>query len=337
MTCAGLFPTSPSGWHRLRIASCHISSRASDQDVFEPPSNARSASRSRRRARRLSTGATSLNALATLRGLRYFTPNSTKRLVVVLTDGESQPVSNARLGGLFRRRPRSRLSSSSSGTRTRRSSRAACPSRSTSRTRPPGRRSTGLRPPRKGWSTRRIEIGAAASKARELLGERPDRRPGREGGAARARTLPRRRRAPPLRPSPVAPRPVASGGQARLRPGTMALRPRGSRSRPCTRSPGSRARGRPAGWRRRGRANRLVAGLRPAALPGPCPAKPAQGGGRAIDVRSVLSVPLDADRPVEERESIAPRALRLLGGDEVAGRALFRQSGSWDLHVNTPS
>lgn len=51
------------------------------------------------------TGATSLNALATLRGLRYFRPKSTKRLAIVLTDGESQPVSNARLGGLFRRSP----------------------------------------------------------------------------------------------------------------------------------------------------------------------------------------------------------------------------------------
>jgi hypothetical protein len=51
------------------------------------------------------TGATSLNALATLRGLRYFTPRSTSRLAIVLTDGESQPVANARLGGLFRREP----------------------------------------------------------------------------------------------------------------------------------------------------------------------------------------------------------------------------------------
>jgi len=51
------------------------------------------------------TGATSLNALATLRGLRYFTPNSTARLAIVLTDGESQPVANARLGGLLRRSP----------------------------------------------------------------------------------------------------------------------------------------------------------------------------------------------------------------------------------------
>jgi hypothetical protein len=51
------------------------------------------------------TGATSLNALATLRGLRYFTPSSKERLAIVLTDGESQPVANARLGGLFQRDP----------------------------------------------------------------------------------------------------------------------------------------------------------------------------------------------------------------------------------------
>jgi hypothetical protein len=51
------------------------------------------------------TGATSLNALATLRGLRFFSPSATSRLAIVLTDGESDPVSNARLGGLFRRTP----------------------------------------------------------------------------------------------------------------------------------------------------------------------------------------------------------------------------------------
>ena len=51
------------------------------------------------------TGATSLNALASIRGLRYFSPTSKSRVVVVLTDGESQPVANARLGGLFTRDP----------------------------------------------------------------------------------------------------------------------------------------------------------------------------------------------------------------------------------------
>jgi hypothetical protein len=51
------------------------------------------------------TGATSLGALATLRGLRYFTPKSKQRVAIVVTDGESEPVANARLGGLFRREP----------------------------------------------------------------------------------------------------------------------------------------------------------------------------------------------------------------------------------------
>lgn len=51
------------------------------------------------------TGATSLNALASIRGLRYFRPTSKARVVIVLTDGESDPVANARLGGLFRRDP----------------------------------------------------------------------------------------------------------------------------------------------------------------------------------------------------------------------------------------
>jgi hypothetical protein len=49
--------------------------------------------------------ATSFDALAALRSLRYFKPTSRARLAIVLTDGESAPVSNARLGGLFRRSP----------------------------------------------------------------------------------------------------------------------------------------------------------------------------------------------------------------------------------------
>lgn len=78
---------------------------SADQDVFEATLE-RSVGIERPPPRSsFLTGATSLNALATLRGLRYFTPTSTKRLAIVLTDGESQPVSNARLGGLFRRTP----------------------------------------------------------------------------------------------------------------------------------------------------------------------------------------------------------------------------------------
>jgi len=51
------------------------------------------------------TGATSLSALATLRGLRYFAPTAKERVAIVVTDGESDPVANTRLGGLFRREP----------------------------------------------------------------------------------------------------------------------------------------------------------------------------------------------------------------------------------------
>jgi hypothetical protein len=49
--------------------------------------------------------ATSLEALATIRTHHYFARSTRKRLLVVLTDGESQPVAGARLGALFRRPP----------------------------------------------------------------------------------------------------------------------------------------------------------------------------------------------------------------------------------------
>ncbi len=51
------------------------------------------------------SNATKLDSLAAIRGLRYFAPKAKKRLVVVLTDGESLPVANARLGTLYRRPP----------------------------------------------------------------------------------------------------------------------------------------------------------------------------------------------------------------------------------------
>ena len=51
------------------------------------------------------TSATSLNALAKLKALHFFRPTTEKRLVVVFTDGETQPVARARLGTLFKREP----------------------------------------------------------------------------------------------------------------------------------------------------------------------------------------------------------------------------------------
>ncbi|MDQ3671790.1 MAG: VWA domain-containing protein [Actinomycetota bacterium] len=53
----------------------------------------------------LATNATSLDALATIRAQRYFVPKSGKRLLIVLTDGESQPVSASRLASVLRRPP----------------------------------------------------------------------------------------------------------------------------------------------------------------------------------------------------------------------------------------
>jgi hypothetical protein len=44
---------------------------------------------------------TNLEALAYIRSQRYFAPKARKRLLVVLTDGESQPTSGARLARLF--------------------------------------------------------------------------------------------------------------------------------------------------------------------------------------------------------------------------------------------
>jgi von Willebrand factor type A domain len=53
----------------------------------------------------IATGVTRLDALATIRTQRYFAPGAGKRLVIVLTDGETQPVAGARLAALFREHP----------------------------------------------------------------------------------------------------------------------------------------------------------------------------------------------------------------------------------------
>ena len=55
----------------------------------------------------VATQATNLSSLATIRGLHFFSPgpDTKRRLVVVFTDGESTPVSNARVGTLYRQPP----------------------------------------------------------------------------------------------------------------------------------------------------------------------------------------------------------------------------------------
>jgi VWA domain-containing protein len=79
---------------------------SADQDVFRATLERSIAiERPPPRSTSLLTSATSLNALAVVRSLRYFAPGAKDRLLIVLTDGESQPVFNARLGGLFRSSP----------------------------------------------------------------------------------------------------------------------------------------------------------------------------------------------------------------------------------------
>ncbi len=281
------------------------------------------------------TGATSLNALATLRGLRYFTPNSTKRLAIVLTDGESQPVSNARLGGLFRRSPAievvfvqfwdedERVFSrgvpepqyiagplGAPGARPARSLHARARStRRTSSTQRRARRTTSSR------------AGRASSRGRRRVRSR-----------SRRTSLPRRSF-----------RSACSSGDA------IGSDRVGQRVSTSSRNQGSTASGKPVSSMyeiARLASQRTASGLavastaRTASSPpsgpprsaGPRAAKPAQRRGRAVDVRSVLSVPLDADRAVEQREGTFLERSCILGSHEIAGTAPSRRSCLRDLH-----
>ena len=254
----------------------------------------------RRRARRFLTGATSLNALASIRGLRYFTPTSKTR-VVDRAHGRRERSrrerpARAASSGATRR---SSSSSSSSGARTRRCSHAARPSRSTIRPVAHVRFSIGSRRRRAGAVYSENEIGAAERKAREFLGTARRSSQGRAGGQARARAVPRACRPLPVRAPPVAPRPLS------LRP--LVAEPRldglGEAALVHVRDRAAREPERA----RRGLAvaehgpHRLVAGLGPALLAGTRAAEPAERQARRVDVGSVLSVPLDADRPLEQR------------------------------------
>jgi hypothetical protein len=78
---------------------------SADEDVFEATIRRSLAIEQPPPRSSFATSATSLNALAALRGLRFFVPTTKERVAIVLTDGETQPVANARLGGLFRRDP----------------------------------------------------------------------------------------------------------------------------------------------------------------------------------------------------------------------------------------
>ena len=92
---------------------------------------------------------------------------------------------------------------------------------------------------------------------------------------------------------------------------------------------------RTASGARRGehRADGVVSALGPATLSGPRAAKPAQRRGGAVDVRSVLSVPLDAHRTVEQQRRALLERSCILGSHEIAGTAPSRRSCLRDLHA----
>ena len=121
-----------------------------------------------------STRATQLNALAGVPERGFFSPSALKRLLVVYTDGESQPV-DSELTRAFARKPRWRRSSSTSGTAASGSTRRAYPSVATRRIRPVRallRRAADLVG---GRVFEESDVDATADAATELLGEGPTR------------------------------------------------------------------------------------------------------------------------------------------------------------------
>ena len=188
------------------------------------------------------TGATSLNALATLRGLRYFTPKSTQ----AARDRPHRRREPARLERTARRplspvaRDRGRLrpvlERGRAGLLTRRTGAAVHRG-------PVG--PAGARPARGlhagggllgGSDRRRFEQGPRAPRRAARASSR-----GTGRGSSRSRpTSPRRRSF--LSASCCGDAIGSERFRRAARLGTMAPRPPGSRSRPCTRSPGSRAR-----------------------------------------------------------------------------------------------
>jgi hypothetical protein len=97
------FPEVPFGIASLTDRTLPHLFPSTDQDVFDATLDRAIGIERPPPRSSFATSATKLDALATVRSQRYFAPSSRKRLLLVLTDGESQPVAGARLGALFRK------------------------------------------------------------------------------------------------------------------------------------------------------------------------------------------------------------------------------------------
>ena len=170
-------------------------------------------------------------------------------------------------------------------------------------------------------STRRTRWAPRRARRRRFsaAGRRSSRGRKRERGA---RAVPRARRVLPARAPALAPRPLS---RSRYSSGNQSRRLRGSRSRPCTRLRGSRARERGLGLGPPARPALPRRRLGPALLARPRAPEPAERERGAIDVAPVLAVPVDADRPIEQRSRLVGECARILGGHEIrCCHALFR-------------
>jgi hypothetical protein len=78
---------------------------SSDEDVFAATVDRSLAIEQPPPRSSVATLATRLEAVGAARTERYFAPTARKRLLIVFTDGESQPASGARLGALLRQDP----------------------------------------------------------------------------------------------------------------------------------------------------------------------------------------------------------------------------------------
>ena len=186
----------------------------------------------------LLSSATSFDALAAIRTQRFFSPRARKRLIVVLTDGESQPVAVERLRSVFLASPRSRPSSFSSGIVTSASSPATRPRRAIGRIRLRVPRLTALQRPCRRVSTTKTSSAPCGATCATAW-DRADRRPWR----ARSRIASRRTLRPPRSRHSSSCSGGVTASSCRLASlGTRAIRRRGIHSRPCTRSRGSQSR-----------------------------------------------------------------------------------------------
>ena len=249
----------------------------------------------------LITTATSIDSLAAVATQRFFSPRAQKRAVVVLTDGETQGINEARLARVWRRPPGVDVVFVHFWSRDERVFNRGLPE---PQYRPdPGARNDldgageGDRRDRlrRGRARRRDEPRALGAQARA------DRDRGRAQDAARARAVPARRRAATARRAPLEARALAA--PISIQGSTASGKPFSSMYEIARLASQMTAAGLACDSAAR-TASSPASGL--CLLARPCAAQPAQDVGGAIGVVAVLVVPVRA-------RSLVDRSRRLIG------------------------